>query len=260
MTTEKELSKLKVDELKKKCQDLNVSTEGKKADLIQRILEAEAAGGDAGDVGAPEEEHMEEEEELEDHAPPPVAGEAAQQQAPASKHAKIVFGAAEPGKKVIELQKPSAVGTGDVQKVVEMSAEERARIRAERFSKDAEAAKAAGLLPKEAVKAPPVVLSKGEEEYKTLVRKQRFGKLSDSEQRRFNQLQMSHDKKDLMDPEKLKAREAKFGKGLLKVGGGKEPITSAEALEKRAKRFGVSTKPTGDDEARKKARLERFKG
>ena len=60
--------------------------------------------------------------------------------------------------------------------------------------------------------------------------------------------------KDLMDPEKLKAREAKFGKALLKVGGGKEPITSAEALEKRAKRFGLSTKPTGNDEARKKVR------
>ena len=87
---------------------MDVSTEGKKADLIQRILEAEAAGGVAGDGGAPEEEHMEEEEELEDHTAPPVAGETAEQQAPASKHAKIVFGAgAEAGKKVIELQKPS---------------------------------------------------------------------------------------------------------------------------------------------------------
>jgi hypothetical protein len=61
--------------------------------------------------------------------------------------------------------------------------------------------------------------------------------------------------KELMDPEKLKAREAKFGKPLLKVGGGKEPITSTEALKKRAERFGVATKPTGDDEARKKVRV-----
>jgi hypothetical protein len=49
-------------------------------------------------------------------------------------------------------------------------------------------------LPKEALKAPPVTLSKEEEEYKNLVRKQRFNKLTDAEQRRFNQLQMTHDK------------------------------------------------------------------
>jgi hypothetical protein len=92
-------------DLKAKCQSLGVSDlSGKKADLIQRILEAEAAAGTAGDH---DEEHLEEEEELED--PAPVTGDAVQQQAPASKHAKIVFGAEAP-KKVVELQKPSVSG------------------------------------------------------------------------------------------------------------------------------------------------------
>lgn len=59
-----------------------------------------------------------------------------------------------------------------------------------------------------------------------------------------------------MDPDKMAAREKKFGRPLLSAKDPKDP----EAMKKRAAKFGKSVKPSsgGDDEARKKVRLGGF--
>lgn len=63
---------------------------------------------------------------------------------------------------------------------------------------------------------------------------------------------------ELMDPEKLAAREKKFGKPLLTAT--PKNVKDPEAMRKRAEKFGKPVLPpaSGDDDARKKARLERF--
>jgi hypothetical protein len=63
-----------------------------------------------------------------------------------------------------------------------------------------------------------------------------------------------------MDPDRMAAREKKFGKPLLTAAAAKKDPKDPEAMRKRAQKFGKPLVPpaaagaTADDEARKKVR------
>ncbi|KIZ02463.1 hypothetical protein MNEG_5497 [Monoraphidium neglectum] len=234
MATREELEAKKVPELKEECQQLGLPVTGKKAELIDRILAAQGSSAAEADAAEPAEA-----------AAAPANGSAHS----SGKHQRIEFNlaaaepavapaaAAAPSSKIIKLggedEAPKAVAAeapeapaphGDIESVAVLSAEERKRLRGEKFglSEDDKKKKRAarfGLPDAEA------------DDEKKKQRRERFGITTKDDEKAA----LVAKKAELLDPTKLKARAERFG------------VAKGSALA------------SAEDEAKKKARAERFK-
>lgn len=251
--TEAELKAKTVKDLKEIAKELGAAATGKKDELVAAILAVSADPAAADDAGL--------EDELEEPAAEEAAAPAAGADAAAAsgKHASIVF--ALEGKKVEE-KKANIVG------VKALSDAERAQLRAAKFGIKPAAGSAAAKPDAKAAGGGKAADKTLEEQVKVLERGIKYGTCSEADKAKLEKLRkqleaqkekqrLALDKVELTDPDKMAAREKKFGKPLT---AGKDP-KDPELLKKRAAKFGkpiAAPASAADDDARKKARLERF--
>eukprot|EP00877_Chromochloris_zofingiensis_P014062 jgi/Chrzof1/890/Cz01g32250.t1 len=292
MSSKASLEALKLTELKEECKRLGLPVTGKKEQLVTRILEAqshqeeeevgesvpEAAGANAT-AAAPTVGNADStaDDGLAAAVDPAVTHAAGLS---SGKHGKIVFAVHDDGSvehkppaatdrqgsmsKLIALEKASsgdaakpnpAPTAANIDKVKQLTVEERNKLREAKFQKGV-------ILDPERLKARAQRFNlpcKEIEDEKKLARKKRFNTLTAADKQQEEQKA----RQELVgDEEAKRKRIEKFGKPLMLPGGSS---SDPDKLKQRAARFGKALAPAGgaavsntDDDARKKARLERF--